>query len=79
VSDIVDIVSAFRIVSTQSDQAQTDANLVHAKALHLERGAALWDALILAACVEAGVETFYSEDLPGFDDFEGLQIVNPFK
>ena len=22
---------------------------------------------------------FYSEDLPGFDDFEGLKIVNPFK
>lgn len=57
----------------------TDANLVRAKALHLERGASLWDALILAACVEAGVETFYSEDLQGFDDFEGLQIVNPFK
>jgi predicted nucleic acid-binding protein len=57
----------------------TDGNLVRAKALHLARGASLWDALILAACVEAGVETFYSEDLPGFDDFEGLKIVNPFK
>jgi predicted nucleic acid-binding protein len=52
---------------------------VRAKALHLARGASLWDALILAACLEAGVEIFYSEDLPGFDDFEGLQIVNPFK
>jgi predicted nucleic acid-binding protein len=57
----------------------TDANLVRAKALHLARGVSFWDALILAACVEAGVETFYSEDLPGFDDFEGLKIVNPFK
>jgi len=37
------------------------------------------DAMILAACVEAGVEIFYSEDVPGFDDFQGLQIVNPFK
>ena len=51
----------------------TDANLARAKELHLARGASLWDALILAACVEAGVETFYSEDLPGFDDFEGLR------
>jgi len=57
----------------------TDANLVRAKALHLARGVSLWDALILAACVEAGIDTFYSEDLPGFDDFEGLKIVNPFK
>ena len=43
------------------------------------RKASLWDALILAACVEAGVDTFYSEDLPGFDDFEGVRVVNPFK
>ena len=57
----------------------TDGNLVRAKELHLTRGASLWDALILAACVEAGVEIFYSEDLPGFDDFEGVRVINPFK
>ena len=57
----------------------TDANLARAKELHLARGASLWDALILAACVEAGVEIFYSEDLPGFDDFDGVRVVNPFK
>ena len=57
----------------------TDRNLARAKELHLMRGASLWDALILAACVEAGVDTFYSEDLPGFDDFEGVRVINPFK
>ena len=57
----------------------SDGNLALAKELHLTRGASLWDALILAACVEAGVETFYSEDLPGFDDLDGVRIVNPFK
>lgn len=57
----------------------TDGFLARAKELHLVRGASFWDALILAACVEAGVDTLYSEDLPGFDDLEGLQIVNPFK
>ncbi len=57
----------------------TDANLARAKELHLTRGVSLWDALILAACVEAGVEVFYSEDLPGFDDLDGVRIVNPFK
>ena len=56
----------------------TDGNLARAKELHLTRGASLWDALIIAACVEAGVDTFYSEDLPGFDDFEGVRVVNPF-
>jgi predicted nucleic acid-binding protein len=57
----------------------SDSVLVRAKELHVTRGASLWDALILAACAEAGVETFYSEDLPGFDDFEGVRIVNPFQ
>jgi len=57
----------------------TDGNLARAKELHLTRGASLWDALILAACVEAGVDTFCSGDLPGFDDFEGVRVINPFK
>ena len=57
----------------------TDGNLSRAKELHLVRKASLWDALIIAACVEAGVDIFYSEDLPGFDDVEGTRIVNPFK
>ena len=54
----------------------TDGNLTRAKELHLTRGASLWDALILAACVEAGVEIMYSEDLPGFEDFEGVRVIN---
>ncbi len=57
----------------------TDGILARAKELHLVRGASLWDALILAACVEGGVEILYSEDLPGLDDFEGMRVVNPFK
>jgi predicted nucleic acid-binding protein len=57
----------------------TDTNLTRAKELHMSRGASLWDALILAACVEAGVETLYSEDLPGFESVDGVRIVNPFK
>ena len=57
----------------------SEAVLVRAKELYLTRGASLWDALILAACVDAGVEILYSEDLPGFDDFEGVRVVNPFK
>ena len=57
----------------------TDGNLTRAKELHLTRGASLWDALILAACVEASVEILYSEDLPGFEDFEGVRVINPFK
>ncbi|MGH9371928.1 MAG: PIN domain-containing protein, partial [Vicinamibacterales bacterium] len=57
----------------------SEGMLVRAKELHLTRGASFWDALILAACAEAGVEIFYSEDVPGFDDFDGVRVVNPFK
>jgi predicted nucleic acid-binding protein len=37
-----------------------------------------WDALLLAACKEAGVTTLYSEDLDHGTDYEGLAVVNPF-
>jgi len=37
-----------------------------------------WDALLLAACKEAGVTTLYSEDMDSGTDFDGLIIVNPF-
>jgi predicted nucleic acid-binding protein len=57
----------------------SEAILDRAKGLQLTRGASFWDALILAACAEAGVEIFYSEDLPGFDDYEGVRVINPFK
>lgn len=52
--------------------------LQRAESLHVIHGVSFWDALILAACVEAGVETLYSEDLPGLPTVGGLQVVNPF-
>jgi predicted nucleic acid-binding protein len=29
--------------------------------------------------VDTNVLILYSEDVPGFDDFEGVRVVNPFK
>lgn len=37
-----------------------------------------WDALIVAACLEAGVTRLYSEDFDKSAQAEGLEIVNPF-
>jgi predicted nucleic acid-binding protein len=54
------------------------ANLTHARELHESRGVSLWDALILAACVEAGVDILYSEDVPGLQTFEAVRVINPF-
>lgn len=37
-----------------------------------------WDAMLMAACKEAGVTTLYSEDMDAGTDYDGLTIVNPF-
>jgi predicted nucleic acid-binding protein len=37
-----------------------------------------WDALLLAACKEAGVTTVYSEGFDTNTNYDGLIVVNPF-
>ena len=51
--------------------------LERARGLHLNRGWAFWDAMIVGACLEHGVTRLYSEDLPG-RTMAGIEIVNPF-
>lgn len=38
-----------------------------------------YDALIIAAAVEAGCKTLYSEDLTHAQQVEGVTVVNPFR
>lgn len=58
-------------------QLPNDRVLIFARRLCESRQLQFWDALIYAACIEAGVTRLYSEDLPG-QAIEGLEIVNPF-
>lgn len=37
-----------------------------------------WDAMLLAACIEAGVHTLYSEDLSPGVRYDSVTVVNPF-
>ena len=37
-----------------------------------------WDSMLLAACVEAGVDTLYTEDMGAPTRFDTVQLVNPF-
>jgi predicted nucleic acid-binding protein len=53
-------------------------NLTHARELHIRHTVSLWDALILAACLDAGVDVLYSEDVPAVQMFQTLRVVNPF-
>jgi predicted nucleic acid-binding protein len=49
-----------------------------ALALVQNDGFALYDALIVAAAIEAGCDTLYSEDMQHGRSIGGLTIVNPF-
>lgn len=37
-----------------------------------------WDSLLVAACLEAGVRTLYTEDMGSPAVLDGLNVVNPF-
>jgi predicted nucleic acid-binding protein len=50
----------------------------YAQSLHEKEGVSFWDAMIIAACIDCGVKTLYSEDLPGTTIKEGPVVVNPF-
>ena len=39
----------------------------------------LWDAMLLAACRDAGVPRIYTEDFGSPSQIDGIEIVNPFQ
>jgi predicted nucleic acid-binding protein len=39
---------------------------------------AFYDAIVVAAALQAGCQILYSEDLPHGQRVEGLRIINPF-
>lgn len=49
-----------------------------AERLHVEQQVSYWDAMLLAACCEAGVRTLFTEDLPG-GVVDGVSVINPFE
>ena len=55
-----------------------ESAFANARVLHLQNGWSFWDAMIAAACLEAGVKLLYTEDLPGRSFPGQLEIVNPF-
>jgi predicted nucleic acid-binding protein len=51
------------------------------RALELTRRYSLshWDSLLLAACILAGIDTLYSEDLSRGMSYDSVTVLNPFK
>ncbi len=38
-----------------------------------------WDSLLLAACLHAGIDTLYSEDMSHGMTYDTVTVINPFK
>ncbi len=38
-----------------------------------------WDATLIAAALELGCKTLYTEDLNHGQDYAGVRVVNPFR
>ncbi len=49
-------------------------------ALHLHSRYSLshWDSMLVAACIEAGVDTLYTEDMGAPRQIETVRLINPF-
>jgi predicted nucleic acid-binding protein len=54
------------------------AILDRAKKLQLTQNVSFWDAMILAACIDASIDVLYSEDIPG-QGIDGIRVVDPFQ
>jgi predicted nucleic acid-binding protein len=46
--------------------------------LHTRHSLSHWDSMLLAACIVAGVDTLYSEDLTDGTTYDTVKVVNPF-
>ena len=45
---------------------------------HQRTGASFWDAMILRSAKELGCQVLHSEDLNAGQDYEGVEVRNPF-
>jgi predicted nucleic acid-binding protein len=46
--------------------------------IHQRTGASFWDAMILRSAQELGCQILYSEDLNAGQEYEGVEVRNPF-
>jgi predicted nucleic acid-binding protein len=56
----------------------SEAVLARSFQLHSRYSLSHWDSLLLAAALEAGVTTLYTEDLSHSARYDALQVINPF-
>ena len=76
----LDIEATLALVRSRSRRVRDIAVSTHEAALLLARdhGLAFYDALIVAAALEAGCDTLFTEDMQHGRKFSSLTIINPF-
>jgi predicted nucleic acid-binding protein len=69
------------VIHMRFPDVQSVSKTTHAKAVIIARdhNIGFYDALIIAAALEAGCDTLFIEDLQHGCHFEKLQMVNPFQ
>ena len=72
-ADIQDILAMFPLAFP------TKEVILRALDLHSRYSLSHWDGMLVAACIEAGVDTLYSEDLDDGATYDSVEIVNPFR
>jgi len=74
--------AAWDFLAQYLDTYRLDIPTLHvlksARTLHVEQQYSFWDAMLVAASLDAGVTRLYSEDLPGRQPPPPLEIINPF-
>lgn len=71
-ADILDLLSIFPLVLPTENTIPRSLSLMSRYSL------SHWDSLLIAACLEAGIDTLYSEDFDNGMTYDTVSVVNPF-
>jgi predicted nucleic acid-binding protein len=71
-ADILDLLNVFPLV------LPTESMIPRSLSLMSRYSLSHWDSLLLAGCLEAGVDTLYSEDLDAGMTYDTVSVINPF-
>lgn len=70
---LTDILSGYELICPTPDAIDV------ALRLYARYSLSHWDSMLVAACVEAGVTTLYSEDMAHGAIYDSVTVVNPFE
>jgi predicted nucleic acid-binding protein len=71
-ADILDLLSIFPLVLPTENTIPRSLSLMSRYSL------SHWDSLLIAACLEAGIDALYSEDFDNGMTCDTVSVVNPF-